>query len=50
MVNYFYISFTKLQTHKMEFKNMKTKYLTSKKYLKNIKNISKMNSTPTART
>ena len=34
MVNYFYLSFTKLQTHKMKFKNIKAKHLTSNICLK----------------
>ena len=50
MVNYFYLLFTKLQTHKMKFENIKTKHITPSKYLNEVEKDPKLNSTPSART
>ena len=50
MVNYFYILFIKLQTHKMKFKNIKTKHITSNIHLKNVEFFSKRYFNQTART
>ena len=50
MVKYFYLLFTKLQTHKMKFENIKFKHITPKKCLKEVENNSKINSTLSART
>lgn len=42
LVNYFYLSFISLQTHKMKFETLKTKYIISNIGLKRFKRIPKV--------